>query len=50
MKTSTTLKKDQSEMTDILNEIIIYMESTVELMKPRLRLVIWNIRKPKAPN
>ena len=40
-----SIKKIQSETKDILIEITIYRETTVEWMKPRIKSMIWNIRK-----
>ena len=34
-------------MQDTLIEITIYRETTVEWIKPRVKLVIWNVRKKK---
>ena len=44
----SSMKKIQSEMKDTLIEIKnIYRETTVEWMKPRIKSMIWNIRKQK---
>ena len=41
-----SIKKIQSEMKDILIEIKnIYRETIVQWMKPRIKSMIWNIRK-----
>ena len=38
-------------MKDTLSEVKnIYRETTVEWMKPRIKSVIWNIRKQKTTN
>ena len=38
-------KRIQSEMKDTLIERTIYRETTVGWMKPRIKSMIWNIRK-----
>ena len=44
-----SIKKIQSEMKDTLIEIKnIYRETTVEWMKPRIKSMIWNVRKQKT--
>ena len=44
-----SIKKIQSEMKDTLNEKrTILGETTVEWMKPRIKSMIWNIRKKKT--
>ena len=43
-----SIRKIESEMKDIL--ITIYRETTVEWMKPKIKLMIWNIRKQKTTN
>ena len=44
----SSMKKIQSEMKDTLIEIKnIYRETTVEWMKPRIKSMIWNLRKQK---
>ena len=46
-----SINKIQSEMKDILIEIKnIYRETTVQWMKPRIKSMIWNIRKQKTTN
>ena len=43
-----SIKKVQLEMKDTVIEIrTIYKESTVEQTKPRIKSMIWNIRKQK---
>ena len=46
------IKKNQLEMNDTSIKIYksIYRESIVEWMKPRVKSVIWNIRKKKTTN
>ena len=44
----SSIKKTQSEIKDTLIEIrTIYRETTVQWMKPRIKSMIWNIRKQK---
>ena len=44
-------KMIQSEMKDTLLEIrTIYKETIVEWLKPRIKSMIWNIRKQKTTN
>ena len=46
-----SIKKIQSEMKHILIEIKNnYRETTVKWMKPRIKSMIWNIRKQKKTN
>ena len=46
----SSIKKTQSEIKDTLIEIrTIYRETTVQWMKPRIKSMIWNIRKQKQP-
>ena len=46
-----SIKNIQSETKDTQIEIkIIYKETTVEQMRPRIRSMIWNIRKQKTSN
>ena len=46
-----SLKNIQSETKDTQIEIkIIYKETTVKQMRPRIRSMIWNIRKQKTSN
>ena len=45
----SSIKKIQSEMKDTLNEIKNNLQGTiVEWMKPRIKSMIWNIRKQKT--
>ena len=41
------IKKNQAEMTVTLSEIKIYRESTIQWKKPRIKSLIWNVRKKK---
>ena len=41
------INKNQSEMKETLIKIKFYRESRVEWTKPRIKLMIWNIRKQK---
>ena len=45
-----SIKKIQSEIKDTNwnKEQLIYMETTVEWVKPRIKSMIWNIRKQKT--
>ena len=46
-----SINEDKSEIKITLTEIkIIYRELKVELMKPRIKSVIVNIKKQKTPN
>ena len=46
-----SIKKIQSETKDTLIEIKINLQlfTTVEWMKPRIKSMIWNLRKQKTP-
>ena len=43
-----SIKKFQSEINTLIEIRTIYRESTVEWMKPRIKSMIWNIRKQKS--
>ena len=45
----SSIKKIQSEIKDRLIEINNLQGSTEEWMKPRIKSMIWNIRKQKQP-
>ena len=46
-----SIKKTQSEMKDTLIEKRkIYRETTVEWMKPRVKPMVWKIRKQETTN
>ena len=47
----SSIKKTQAVTKDTLIEIrTIYRETPVEWMKPRVKSMIWNIRKQKTTN
>ena len=47
----SSIKKIQSETKDSLIEIkTIYRETTVEWIKPRIKSMIWTVRKQKTTN
>ena len=47
IKDMETMKKNQSEMKDTLSEIKTIYRETIQWMKPRIKSMIWNIRKQK---